>query len=477
MPKYKCKKCDEEKSSLDFIRSRAIWFNNGISDICESCLSGMIDSRDLNSVDKILQYLDIPLIPNEWIDLYEVNGDKTLEIYTTKFFAQKSNRNVDWSEVNNSWRAKQENNTLNKEINIMNEDWLHKMRDAWGDNYDMREYEAMEALYDNIQKTQNVITGIQEDQARNLCRLSIIIRNKIQNGEDASKEMKTYNDLVKAAGFEPKNARSYGDFESIGELINYLVRKGYRPNFYDGKDRDMVDLTIKNQQAYLRRLVINEPNLPDLVQQRRDSYKLARQLDDDMDDEDLNKYETDGMAATLEDSDAFVEDGIPICKGFILTEDYIEENRQVIEQWIDTFVAYPDLLIDIITPSESTFKLFFYQRIFLRACMRFRYVFGTYTRAFSKSFLAILSRVIRCALLANEKSFICADIKSTGVKIATEKITEIFRLFPLLEKEILVKHQSTDYIELIFRNGSMFDVIGTSQGTRGELKNSLAEIV
>ena len=308
MPKYKCQKCGEEKSSLDFIRSRAIWFNNGISDICESCLSGMIDSRDLNSVDKILQYLDIPLIPNEWIDLYEVNGDKTLEIYTTKFFAQKNNRNVNWSEVNDSWRAKQENNTLNKEINIMNEDWLHKMRDAWGDNYDMREYEAMEALYDNIQKTQNIITGIQEDQARNLCRLSIIIRNKIQNGEDVSKEMKTYNDLVKAAGFEPKNARSYGDFESIGELINYLVRKGYRPNFYDGKDRDMVDLTIKNQQAYLRRLVINEPNLPDLVQQRRDSYKLARQLDDDMDDEDLNKYETDGMAATFEDSDAFDED-------------------------------------------------------------------------------------------------------------------------------------------------------------------------
>ena len=27
-----------------------------------------------------------------------------------------------------------------------------------------------------------------------------------------------------------------------------------------------------------------------------------------MDDEDLNKYETDGMAATFEDSDAFDED-------------------------------------------------------------------------------------------------------------------------------------------------------------------------
>ena len=101
-----------------------------------------------------------------------------------------------------------------------------------------------------------------------------------------------------------------------------------------------------------------------------------------------------------------LKDGIPICKGFIITEDYIAQNREVIEQWINLFVAYPDILIDLITPSDSTFKLFFYQRIFLRACMRFRYVFGTYTRAFSKSFLAILSRIIRCSLLANEKSFI-----------------------------------------------------------------------
>ena len=59
-----------------------------------------------------------------------------------------------------------------------------------------------------------------------------------------------------------------------------------------------------------------------------------------------------------------LKDGIPICKGFIITEDYIAQNRKVIEQWINLFVAYPDILIDLITPSDSTFKLFFYQRIF-----------------------------------------------------------------------------------------------------------------
>jgi hypothetical protein len=35
------------------------------------------------------------------------------------------------------------------------------------------------------------------------------------------------------------------------------------------------------------------------------------------------------------------------------------------------FTAYPDIFIDLITPENCGIKLFFYQRIFLRAAMRF----------------------------------------------------------------------------------------------------------
>lgn len=161
-------------------------------------------------------------------------------------------------------------------------------------------------------------------------------------------------------------------------------------------------------------------------------------------------------------------DGIELDKGIVLTESFVMENRDTIEKWLNFFLAYPDLLIDLITPRDSTFRLFFYQRITLRAMMRYRYTFFTFTRAYSKSFLAFLSRIIKCILLPNTKSFVCADIKASGVKIANEKITEIFRLFPLLENEVLIKHASgNDYIELIFKNGSMLDAIGSGQGTRG----------
>ena len=58
----------------------------------------------------------------------------------------------------------------------------------------------------------------------------------------------------------------------------------------------------------MRRLVNNEPNLGDLVQQRRDSYKIAQQLDDEgFSEEDLDNYENSGMSVTFEDADDFME--------------------------------------------------------------------------------------------------------------------------------------------------------------------------
>ncbi len=165
-------------------------------------------------------------------------------------------------------------------------------------------------------------------------------------------------------------------------------------------------------------------------------------------------------------------DGIPLDKGVILTEDFVDEHFEVICEYLDLYLQYPDLYLDRITPVGSNFRLFFYQRLLLRAFLRFRYVFGTFTRAYSKSFLAILSRVLQCIFLPNTKAFVCADIKGTGVKIATEKINEIFNIWPLLQKELLTKHQSNDYIELFFRNGSMFDIINSGIGTRGIRRTS-----
>src|SRR6056297_1707149 len=120
----------------------------------------------------------------------------------------------------------------------------------------------------------------------------------------------------------------------------------------------------------------------------------------------------------------------------ILTEKRVEAVREELIRSTNFYINYPDRFIDLITPEDSKFRLFFYQRIFLRSVFRYRYVYAVFTRSFSKSFLSILGLYLRCIFFPGSKVFICADVKEQAARIATEKIREIWDLFPLLKSEM-----------------------------------------
>jgi hypothetical protein len=102
-------------------------------------------------------------------------------------------------------------------------------------------------------------------------------------------------------------------------------------------------------------------------------------------------------------------------KNVVLTKDNVQLNRELLEKYVQYFSAYPDIFLDLITPSESDFHLFFYQRIFLRACMRFKFHHCTASRAYSKSFLSILAGILRCIFLPGTKGAIVAPGANQGV--------------------------------------------------------------
>ena len=169
-----------------------------------------------------------------------------------------------------------------------------------------------------------------------------------------------------------------------------------------------------------------------------------------------------------------MRDNTPIDKGVILNEDYLIQNKESIGNIMSIFTAYPDVYLDLIKPQDSSFTLFFYQRITLRALMRFKDIYVTAPRAFSKSFITILALILQCIFMPNTKRFICAPNKSQSAQIAREKIVEIYDKWPLLRKEILGGEISDtpgnfgkDYVTLKFRNGSQFDVVGALDSQRG----------
>ena len=167
-------------------------------------------------------------------------------------------------------------------------------------------------------------------------------------------------------------------------------------------------------------------------------------------------------------------EGIEIEKGAILTPAYLIEHEELFKKYCDFFTAYPDIFLDLIKPSDSTFTLFFYQRIVLRALMRFKEVYVVACRAFSKSFITILALFLQCVFIPGTKRFICAPNKNQSAQIAKEKLVEIYDKFPLLRKEVIGGDISEtpgnfgkDYVTIKFRNGSQFDVVGALDSQRG----------
>lgn len=169
-----------------------------------------------------------------------------------------------------------------------------------------------------------------------------------------------------------------------------------------------------------------------------------------------------------------MREGVEVEKGVVLNEDYLLKHFEPLSNLISIFTAYPDLYLDVIKPADSTFDLFFYQRITLRAIMRYKDIFITAPRAFSKSFITILGLFLQCVFIPGTKRFICAPNKNQSAQIAKEKITEIYDKWPLLRKEVIGGDVSDtpgnfgkDYVTLKFRCGSQFDVVGALDSTRG----------
>lgn len=64
-----------------------------------------------------------------------------------------------------------------------------------------------------------------------------------------------------------------------------------------------------------------------------------------------------------------------------LSEERLSAQVDNLRHLIAFYREYPDYLVDFMKGPDSTFKFYFYQRIFLRVVMRHRYVYATFPRA------------------------------------------------------------------------------------------------
>lgn len=158
-----------------------------------------------------------------------------------------------------------------------------------------------------------------------------------------------------------------------------------------------------------------------------------------------------------------------------LSEERIRAIIPAARDYIAFWREYPDLFVDFMKGPDSTFNLFFYQRVFMRAAMRHKYVYAVFPRAYSKSFLSVMTLMIRCILYPRCKLFVTSGGKEQAAGIMKEKVKEICTLIPAFEKEIDFGRgkslEGKDYCKYVFKNGSYFDNIAARESSRGKRRH------
>lgn len=293
-----CDKCHQNKGKESFIEVKSPFFSDGVLPICANCIEKMmlINAGDFNFYDKLCQWADIPFLVEEWSKLYQFNAEKTFEIYA-KMYKKGQYENADWREVNKRYQELAKQGKLHNEIPELQEEEYQKLRRDWGENYTTQELIALENLFQGILNTQNISNKLQSTDVRRICKISLIIDDKIREGVDFKDDLANYEKLVKIAALSPKDVKNANDFNSVGELFAYLEKKGWENKFYDGVSKDIVDETMKNIQLYVRNLYVNETGISEDIERRIEGLKIAKELEEEYDtpEDDLDEYEIEGF--------------------------------------------------------------------------------------------------------------------------------------------------------------------------------------
>ena len=299
-----CIKCGKSMPKNLAYRTSSLFIPQGYLPYCADCLCEIIDMHNLDEVDKLFQYADWPLNPSKWLLLCKGNllpqaiFQSYYRMNLAQLYKEGYTQRVDWKTANAELLQLEKEGTLVQNISPEKqkayEDNLKFFWevDAEQPQYSLSQLETLQKLYEDLERTQNA-TGMQSDQAKKLCRLSLDMDIAQRNHELElyAKLMNAYTALIKTAEFTPKNSQSSSSFESVGELVAFLEKTGFINKFYDGEQRDIVDKTIKSQQIFLRRIVSGESNLAEKVEQRLQRMNLLDRMEDGTTSEEEWSYD------------------------------------------------------------------------------------------------------------------------------------------------------------------------------------------
>ena len=274
-----CQMCEDILPLTEFMPSKSPFWAKKHINICYDCVGSLVDYRDLNQVDRLLQFANIAFEPNEWIKIYNRVPEGEVFRQYAAITQHKNYIKMDWGEQNQLLIESAKVGTVNAKFDDLAPEFFRAMRRKWG-NFTDDELVFLEEFYNGMINDYAVQSKTDKDLLKKFAIVSLGYEKQLMEGESIDKNLMTaYQNLLSTI---KKDIETENDqlITSIGEVIEFIEREGYEPKFYDGISRDEADRIIEDNQDFLRNLIGGAVNLQSTYEATAMKYN-NRELGDD----------------------------------------------------------------------------------------------------------------------------------------------------------------------------------------------------
>ena len=130
--KYRiCPFCGKKKEIENYppVSNLSQYGKNGLSVMCIDCICDRVNKNDLETVDRMCQFLDLPFDADKWVAMARTHEELPHRIMEYCIaLTREQYQDSDWSQVNNYWKKAREYGGLIDKITAIHSDLLLYLR-------------------------------------------------------------------------------------------------------------------------------------------------------------------------------------------------------------------------------------------------------------------------------------------------------------------------------------------------------------
>ena len=202
----------------------------------------------------------------------------------------------------------QEDELIDTAADLTQEDKLY-LAMKWGRLYKPQEWVEMERTYNEMTESFDIQDADTVNTLILICKTNLKMNQALDTGDlDGYQKLSRVSDsLRKSAKFTAaQNKENKNDFvDSVGELVALCEKEGFIPRYATDIPQDKVDLTLKDMNDYLHKLVTQDLGFGQQIEDALKKIQIQKEMNDaEIAGESNETLEDEDYAAFIEEMEA-----------------------------------------------------------------------------------------------------------------------------------------------------------------------------